>query len=65
MAGANYRLSLELVSGGSMSNGVTVSGFADHDMVVRCGNGTRAVTELLSRRVSQATLLVVDFPVRC
>ncbi|MFO1458695.1 MAG: putative Ig domain-containing protein [Verrucomicrobiota bacterium] len=62
VAGANYRLSLELVSGGSMSNGVPVSGFADHDMVVRVRNGTGAVTELLSRRVSQATLLVVDFP---
>ncbi|MEN9675628.1 MAG: hypothetical protein RIS76_1524, partial [Verrucomicrobiota bacterium] len=57
-----FRLSFELVNGGSLTatTGV-VPGFADHDMVVRFRNASGVVTELLAQRVSQTTNLVLQF----
>jgi len=60
-AGALFRLSFEMVRGGSIRDGVTVSGFGDHDMVVRLRNPSGANSVLFSQRVSRDSNIVVNF----
>lgn len=58
-AGTRFRFSTELVNAGSTAG----PGFSDHDMVIRFRNAAGATTLLFSKRVSQTTNIVLDFPV--
>ncbi|MBX3732514.1 MAG: hypothetical protein KF791_07965, partial [Verrucomicrobiae bacterium] len=59
-AAARVRITMELVNGGWMLNGVKQPGFGDHDMVVRFRNQGGAGTVLWSGRISQTTNLVME-----
>ncbi|MBL9174432.1 MAG: hypothetical protein JNL10_12910 [Verrucomicrobiales bacterium] len=56
-----FRLTIDLPSGGSSSGSTVISGFADHDYVVRFRNGAGLTTLLYSNRISRATILMIDF----
>ncbi|MBX3733378.1 MAG: PQQ-dependent sugar dehydrogenase [Verrucomicrobiae bacterium] len=59
--GARFRLTFRLMGGGSSKGGVTIPGFAAHDVVVRFRNAELAETILYSSRVTQVVEPVIDF----
>ncbi|MEN9676382.1 MAG: hypothetical protein RIS76_2278, partial [Verrucomicrobiota bacterium] len=60
-AQSSFKLSLELVNGGSSVGGVVQAGFAVHDFVVRFQNPVGETTPLLAQRVNQTTNIVIEF----
>ena len=61
-AGATqYRLRVDLATGGSRIGSVVQPGFSEHDYVVRFRNGAGVTTQLFSNRLTQATNLLIDF----
>ncbi|MEN9676591.1 MAG: hypothetical protein RIS76_2487 [Verrucomicrobiota bacterium] len=60
-AQSSFRLSFELVFGGTSIGGVVQPGFAEHDIVVRFRNSVGAATQLFSQRISRDTNIVIPF----
>ena len=61
-AGATqYRLRVDLATGGSRIGTVVQPGFSEHDYVVRFRNGAGVTTQVYSNRLTQVTNLQIDF----
>ena len=56
-----FRLTIDLPYGQSMVGGVLQPGFSVHDYAVRFRNASGVATTLYSSRISQASILILDF----